>query len=78
MAMEYMEHDLRAYLDHLREPLSLAEIKCIVQQLLSALAYMHDHWVVHRDLKTPNVLINNDGRVCLCDFGLARSVDSPR
>lgn len=72
MVMEYMEHDLRSYLDNLREPLSLSEIKCIVQQLLSALAYMHENWVIHRDLKTPNILINNDGRACLCDFGLAR------
>ena len=72
MVMEYMEHDLRSYLDNLKEPLSLSEIKCIVRQLLSALAYMHEHWIIHRDLKTPNILINNDGRACLCDFGLAR------
>lgn len=72
--MEFMEHDLRSYLDNLREPLSLAEIKCVVRQLLSALAYMHERWVMHRDLKTPNILIGNDGRACICDFGLARCV----
>ena len=74
MVMEFMEHDLRSYLDNLREPLSLAEIKCVVRQLLSALAYMHERWVMHRDLKTPNILISNDGRACICDFGLARCV----
>jgi cell division cycle 2-like protein len=74
MVMEYMEHDLRVYMDNLKEPLSLSEIKCIMVQLLSALSYMHERWVVHRDLKTTNILISNDGRACLCDFGLARCV----
>ena len=72
MVMEYMEHDLRTYLDNLKEPLSLAEIKCVMVQLLAGLEYMHEHWVLHRDLKTTNILINNDGRACICDFGLAR------
>jgi cell division cycle 2-like protein len=72
MVMEYMEHDLRTYLDNLKEPLSLAEIKCVLQQILSGMAHMHERWVLHRDLKTTNLLINNQGRTCICDFGLAR------
>ena len=71
MVMEYMEHDLRTYLDNLKEPLSLAEIKCVLVQILAGLAYMHEHWVLHRDLKTTNL------RTCVCDFGLARCAHHP-
>lgn len=36
--------------------------------------YLHDHWVLHRDLKTSNILYTNKGELKLCDFGLARQV----
>jgi serine/threonine protein kinase len=32
----------------------------------------HNRWYLHRDLKTSNLLYSNDGRLCVCDFGLAR------
>lgn len=39
-------------------------------QLLRAVAYLHDRWVMHRDLKLSNLLYTNDGQLKLCDFGL--------
>lgn len=39
-------------------------------QLLVAVAYLHDHWVTHRDIKMSNLLYTNDGQLKLCDFGL--------
>ena len=41
-------------------------------QLLSAVAYLHQNWVVHRDLKLSNLLLTSNGHLKLCDFGLAR------
>ena len=42
-------------------------------QLCSALEYMHSKWYLHRDLKTSNILYNNNnGIVSICDFGMAR------
>ena len=38
------------------------------------MAYLHDNWVLHRDLKTSNILYTNRGELKLCDFGLARQV----
>lgn len=50
------------------------EIRCILQQLFRALAYMHSHGVYHRDLKPENILL--DGRVCkVADFSLSRYND---
>src|SRR5881398_1251638 len=44
--------------------------------LADALAYVHERGFVHRDIKPANVLIAQDGRVHLADFGIARLVDS--
>ena len=41
-------------------------------QIADAMAYAHEHGVVHRDLKTSNVVVSRDGRAKVLDFGLAR------
>ncbi|KAK0588163.1 hypothetical protein LWI29_035270 [Acer saccharum] len=39
--------------------------------------YLHDNWVLHRDLKTSNLLVNNQGKLKVCDFGMSRQYGSP-
>lgn len=83
MVMEYVDHDLKKVLDSevKRQPgqlaFSVAQVKCLMLQLLSGMHYLHDNWVIHRDLKTSNLLYGNDGALKICDFGLARQYGSP-
>lgn len=48
--------------------------QCVAYQLTCALGHMHARKALHRDLKPPNVLLDADCRVKLCDFGLTRTV----
>ena len=36
------------------------------------MAFLHDRWVMHRDLKLSNLLFTHQGQLKLCDYGLAR------
>lgn len=77
MVMEYMEHDLKAVVETMKQPYSQSEVKCLMLQLLEGVKYLHDNWVIHRDLKTSNILLNNRGELKICDFGLSRQYGSP-
>lgn len=57
-------------------PLPPAAVRAIARRLLGALAHLHAHAVVHRDLSPCNVLVSLAGEVKLSDLGLARVLDS--
>jgi serine/threonine protein kinase len=77
MVMEYADHDLSTVMQkRMKQPFTLAEVKCLMIQLLSGVAYLHENWVLHRDLKTANILYTNKGQLKICDFGLARQYSS--
>ena len=88
IAMEYVEgYDLNQLLRQLsrrRLPLPAEFALLIVREVLTALRYAHratdGHGmplaVVHRDISPSNVLISFEGEVSLCDFGIARAMES--
>ncbi|MEW5300956.1 MAG: hypothetical protein WDW36_003843 [Sanguina aurantia] len=76
LVFEYCEHDLGRLLDAMPAKFSIAEVKCLMKQLLEAVAYLHQRWTVHRDLKLSNLLYTGQGMLKLCDFGLARYYNS--
>mmetsp|Transcript_17153 Transcript_17153/g.38769 ORF Transcript_17153/g.38769 Transcript_17153/m.38769 type:complete len:253 (+) Transcript_17153:44-802(+) len=77
MVMEYCENDLKTCMRLSKQSFSIAEVKQIMVQLLSAVDHMHQRWYLHRDLKTSNLLYSNKGFLAVCDFGLARKYGSP-
>lgn len=77
MVMEFMEFDLKEGIDKFNDALAQSELKGILQQILAGMRHMHSKWLLHRDMKTSNILVHRSGRVCLCDFGLARSYQRP-
>ncbi|KAK0306538.1 hypothetical protein LTR57_005100 [Friedmanniomyces endolithicus] len=77
LVMEFLEHDLKTLQEEMEEPFLPSEIKTLLLQLSSAVAFLHDHWILHRDLKTSNILLNNRGEIKLADFGMARFVGDP-
>lgn len=75
--MDFIEHDLKTLLTVMPSPFLQSEVKTLMLQLLSAVAYCHERWILHRDLKTSNLLMNNRGTIKVADFGLARRYGDP-
>ncbi|KAL4807250.1 kinase-like domain-containing protein [Aspergillus unguis] len=77
LVMGFLEHDLKTLLDDMREPFLPSEIKTLLLQFISGLDFLHSQWIMHRDLKTSNLLINNRGELKIADFGMARYYGDP-
>lgn len=74
LTMEYVDGENLRHRMAQELTLSLGESLSITEQVLDALAAAHRQGLVHRDVKPENVLIDEDGRAKVADFGLARAV----
>ncbi|KAK7867040.1 hypothetical protein R5R35_005681 [Gryllus longicercus] len=80
IVMDYVEHDLKSLMETMKQKKQCfipGEVKCLMLQLLRAVAHLHDNWILHRDLKTSNLLLSHKGILKVGDFGLAREYGSP-
>ncbi len=73
MALDYIEgRELLDVIEQARSALGPAEVKALLMRMLSAVAYIHDRDILHRDISPDNILIDTRGEPILIDFGAAR------
>lgn len=59
-------------MDELKVRFTLSQVKCLAQQLLEGLEYLHRNDIIHRDVKLQNILLTAKGVLKLADFGMSR------
>jgi len=77
IVMDFMDTDLEIIIKDQGIILTPANIKSYVLQTLLGLEYLHMNWILHRDLKPNNLLVDSKGCLKLGDFGLAKQFGSP-
>lgn len=73
LVMELVEGSTLRDLLHQSGSFSTDQAMRLITPILSALAAAHQLGIIHRDIKPENILISNDGRIKVADFGLARN-----
>ena len=76
IVMEYVQGLTLKQLIKKRGSLTLPEVVDIMLQLTSAVAHAHESYIIHRDIKPQNVVILEDGRVKIMDFGIAVALNA--
>ena len=71
LVFAFCDHDLAGVIKSTKR-IDNVVIKTMLQHLFQGLAYIHSCKVLHRDMKTANILLSKDGILKLADFGLAR------
>lgn len=70
IAMQFIEGESLQKIIDRRAPMHLARKLQIISQFCKGLDYAHRHNLVHRDVKPANILVNNEGKVKVVDFGI--------
>jgi len=78
MVMDYAENDIQYLMTARKVRWTLPQTKCLFDQLLKAFQYLAKKWILHRDLKTSNLLLTKNGVLKVCDLGMARHFGKPR
>ena len=72
IVMEYVRGETLAELIKRRAPLSVSQKLRLIEDLCAGLAQAHDAGIIHRDIKPANLMVDQQGRLKILDFGIAR------
>ena len=75
MAMKFIEGRSLEDIIASQGPLPVPVALHVLRSATSALAYAHERGIVHRDIKSANILVDRDGRVVVSDFGIAPAAE---
>jgi len=75
-AMKYLEGQSLADLLQQERQLSLERTVAILEQVAGALDYAHRRNVIHRDIKPANIMLDDEDRVVITDFGIAKQLST--
>lgn len=70
---EYRGRDLTRWV--MGNPLNIAERLRIFRDIVEGVAAAHSRGITHRDIKPNNVVVDDDGRACVIDFGICQIID---
>ncbi len=76
IVMEYIEGKTLKQLLKKRESLTLTEVVDIMTQLTDGISHAHESYIIHRDIKPQNIMIEDDGRIKITDFGIAMALNA--
>jgi len=71
LVIELMESNITSFFDHVDNDYSENMVKYVLRETLKGLKYLHERHIVHRDIKSDNILFNRNGDIKLADFGCA-------
>mgnify|MGYP003303496395 FL=1 len=76
IVMEYIEGKTLKQLLKKRETLTLTEVIDIMTQLTDGIAHAHESYIIHRDIKPQNIMIEDNGLIKITDFGIAMALNA--
>ena len=76
IVMEYIDGKTLKQLLQKRGALTLTEVIDIMSQLTDGLSHAHEAYIIHRDIKPQNIMIEDNGLVKITDFGIAMAINS--
>jgi eukaryotic-like serine/threonine-protein kinase len=77
LVMEYVDgKNLYDHMTTVTGPLPLQNVALLLNEVLSALTYVHDRKLIHLDIKPSNIMLSNSNAVKLVDFGISQDKKS--
>ena len=76
IVMEYIDGKTLKQLLKKRDTLTLSEVIDIMTQLTDGISHAHESYIIHRDIKPQNIMIEDDGRIKITDFGIAMALNA--